>query len=119
MAKKKKRRKKREYKIRSTHLAPVISPEEQRKKFPKELLKVFLDLGRTSIKVKESGVQYDMWTDKAYDLYMTEAKKYLGEKINDRTECGKLIVLLSKATMDLRYGKTKKEKKEKQVKKDS
>lgn len=108
MAKKRKRRKKREYKIRSTHLAPIISPEKQREKFPKKLIDTFLNLNKTSI--KDYNTKTYNWTDKAYDFYMIEAKKYLGEKSNNRTECGKLIVLLSKATMDLRYGEKKKEK---------
>lgn len=105
-----KRRRKRKNKIINTKVSNLstINREEERKKFPKKLVEAFLNLNRTKIKVKENGIKYDTWTDEAYELYNIEARKYLGAKADDNIENSKLVVLLSRATMDVRYTETKK-----------
>ena len=113
---KRKKRKKSAFKIKSTNLVPIISPEEQRKKFPKELLDAFLNLDKTAILTKKYGIEFYDWAEEAHELYEIEAEKYLGDKINDRIKSGRLVVSLSKATVDL--NNDKKQKRKKQTKKD-
>jgi len=97
----KKKRRKRKPRISKGKLVPIESPQEQRKKLPKELIDAYLA-------VKESG-----WEDEdLYQLYKIEADKYLGKVADDRLESGRLVVVLAKATMDLYNGKAKKEEKE-------
>jgi hypothetical protein len=111
---KKRRRRKSKLRITTKNLKPVESKEEQLKKFPKKLVKAFLNLDKTAVLVKEYGIKFYDWTEKAYDLYTEEAIKYLGKnKAKDPIESGKLIVLLSRATMDVCNGKKTKKKKEK------
>ena len=119
MAKKKRKRRKRVAfdKIRTKDIPVVESREEQRKKFPKELINAFLNLDKTAILIKEYGIEFYDWTEEAHELYQIEAEKYLGDKADDPIESGRLVVLLTKATMDIRDGKKKKTKKEKQTKK--
>lgn len=112
-----KKRRKRRSRFRSINFLEVKSKVEQRKKFPKKLIKTFIDLDRTSVLVKKYGIEFYEWTKKAYKLYITEAEKYLGKKkLEDKIESGKLVVLLAKATMDIRDEQNK-AKKEKQIKK--
>jgi hypothetical protein len=121
MAKKKRKRRRRRRKIYG--VSPTKTPmvvetkAEQRAKFPKKLLDAFLNLDKTAVLTKEYGIEFYDWTEEAHELYEIEARKYLGDKADDRIESGRLIVLLSKATMDIRDGKKKKEKKK--TKKDS
>jgi len=89
----KKKRKKRKFK-RITYstgkMAPVETLTELKKKFPKELLDVF-------IAVKESD-----WDEEVYEEYVIEARRFLGEeKADDRIESGKLVVQLSKIIMNM------------------
>ena len=61
---------------------------------------------KSFIKISNNGWK----SDYLYKKYLQEAHKYLGKKQKDRSESGKLIVLLSRATSDLRDVKEKKEK---------
>jgi len=117
MAKKRRRKRRASFDKIRTKTVPIIeSREELRKAFPKELIKAFLNLDKTAVLTKEDGIEYYAWTDEAHELYLEEAKKYLGNKADDPIESGRLVVLLSKATMDLRDVKTKKEKQTKKNK---
>lgn len=50
----------------------------------------------------------DGWNDeKLYQKYAKEQKKYLGKLADDRIEQGKVTVLLSRATFDIRESKKK------------
>lgn len=100
--------------IKTTNI-PDINRAKEREKFPKALVDAFLNLDKTSVKIKECGVKHMAWTNKAYKEYRIEAEKYLGSKAKDAIESSKLVVLLARATMDLRDVKKKKEK---QTKKD-
>jgi len=96
----KKRRRKRKSKLAKIKLVPIETQTVQRGKFPKKLVSTFIDVSSSD------------WEDNtAYKKYIKEAKKYLGNQIDDRLECGRLIVQLAKATMELVNVKKKKEKK--------
>lgn len=105
-------KRKRRSRISKTKLVPVETPTEQRKKFPKELLNAYLNLDKTKVLGSDYDFEYYEWTEEAYELYGAEAKKYLGDKAEDPIESGKLIVHLSRATMDMRDGKKEKTKKQ-------
>jgi len=62
----------------------------------------YLNLHKTSVRVKEFGVTHMAWTVEAYEAYSAEAKKYLGTTADDPLISGRLIVWLYKATMDKR-----------------
>lgn len=96
---KKKRRKRRSRLPKATNHEPETHAE-QRKKFPEALVKSFLAIANNG------------WEDeKLYEKFVKEKKKYLGKLYEDKIEQGKLVVLLSRATMDLREQKpTKKTK---------
>lgn len=113
MAVKKKRKRRAPRISKSVSLKDVETPEEQRKKFPKKLLAAFINLGETKVRGTMYDFEYYEWSEEAYELYRIEAKKYLGGLINDPIESGRLVVRLSKATMDLHDEQKKKTKKEK------
>jgi len=56
------------------------------------------------------------WDEELYELFAVEKRKYLGDKSEDRLEQGKLVVLLSKATSDMRKNEAKNEKKKQKTK---
>lgn len=87
-----------------TKATPVESPQELRKKYPEKLIDVYIKL----MKTKKNG-----WSDKDYAAYKKESIKYLGSKSEERLECGRLIVLLYKATEDLHNVKKIKQTKKK------
>jgi hypothetical protein len=73
------------------------SYEEMRKKFPEALVKAF-------VKVCSN------WeNENLYEEYIKQRDEYLG-KSADRLEQGKLIVFLTRATMDIRDAKEKTQK---------
>jgi len=92
-----KNKRKRRSRLAKVKLVPVETPTEQRKKFPDKLIKAFVSV-----------VLYNWENDKAYKKYTKEVKKYLCDQADDRIENGKLIVQLTKATMDLVNEKKKK-----------
>lgn len=95
-------RRKRRNKIAKIKAQEPVSKEEERKAFPKSLIKSFIEISN------------DGWNDEnLYQDYLDQAHKYLGKKRKDKVESGKLIVLLSRATSDLRDVKKQKTKKEK------
>ena len=73
----KKRRKRRKRIARGGGLVKIEAPVEQRKKFPKKLINAYLNLEKIQ------------WTEEAYAFYAEEAKKYLGDNINDRIASGR------------------------------
>jgi len=95
---KKKRRKRRSRIPKSTNYEPETN-EQQRKKFPEALVKTFVAISNNG------------WEDeKLYQKFVQEEKKYLGKLYEDKIEQGKLVVLLARATMDLREKPTKRTK---------
>lgn len=87
-----------------------IKVEEEQEEFPVALLKAF-------IKVAESD-----WSEKEHKAYLKQARKYIGDLIDDSIESGKLVVKLSKATNHLisdGIKKTKAKSKGKRAKKDA
>lgn len=112
MVKGKRRRKQR--RLARIKLVPVETYTEQRKKFPKGLINTFINLDKTKVKGTKFDFKYYEWTKKAYKLYEIEAKKYLGKDFEDKLESGRLIVLLTKATADLRNVKQQKSSKKKE-----
>jgi len=98
MAKKKKRKKRkpRYNKSISTKgaLVPVETPEEMRKEFPQDLIDTYLEVLAT-----------DFENEKVYKKWNKLAKKFLGDKADDPIEDGKLVVRLTRATMDIRPAK--------------
>ena len=91
----KKKRRKRRPRIAPGSSNEPATPEERRKKFPKALVEAFI------------AVSNDRWEDEdLYQVYVEHAQKYLGKKkFADRIESGRLIVLLARATMDIREKK--------------
>lgn len=101
----KKKRRKRRARLPKTTAKEPETPAQQRKKLPKSLVDAYLNLDKTKVKVKEFGFTHYAWTDEAYEAYVKEVKKYLGDKAEDRIESGKLIVMLCRATADKKKGK--------------
>lgn len=110
MAKKKRKRRKRTSKIKSISVPEIENKSEERKKFPKELINAFINMCKSKTKIRDYGIEYYSWTDKSYKKFKAEADKFLGKNASDPLENGKLVVLLSKATMDLRDVKKEKKK---------
>ena len=101
--KRRKRRKRIARTLKTGGLVAVETIEEQRKKFPKELLDAFI------------AVKNSKWeNEELYEEYLIESRRFLGEeKSKDRIESGTLVVLLTRATLDIYDGKkTEKEKDE-------
>lgn len=97
MAKRRKRR------IPVTKAVDPETCKEQREKFPKELVNAFIKLDKTAKLISENGIIHYAWTDRAYKQYAAEAIKYLGKTdAADPILTGRLVVLLSKATFDIR-----------------
>lgn len=69
----------------------VETPAQQRKSLPGPLVKAFV------------AISGDRWEDETlYKKYKKEALKYLGkEKAEDPIESGRLVVRLTKATLDI------------------
>lgn len=87
----KRKRRKRKSRVSSIKVQPEETYKDQRKAFPKELIDAFIAVSSTR------------WEDEdLYEVYVNHAKKYLGNKWEDRIEQGRLTVLLSRATTDLR-----------------
>lgn len=63
--------------------------EEQRAKFPNTLVSLFISLRND-------------WNETSYAAYCVESHKYLGDKTGDGIEEGKLIVNLTRATLDIK-----------------
>lgn len=66
------------------------TPEQMRSKFPKDLVAAF-------IKVSDAD-----WNEKDYKPYRKLADKFLGDASKDPIDCGRLVVNLARATMDIR-----------------
>lgn len=114
MAVKKKRKKRRAVGVsKSTSFKESETCAEQRKKFPKKLINSFVNLSENKVLGTLYDFEYYEWSEEAYELYRIEVKKYLGKLADDPIESGRLVVELSRATMDLRDGQKKKTKKEK------
>lgn len=97
MVKLKKRKRKPKYNKSSI---PVETKKQMRAKLPAKLIKAF-------IRVKET----DFEDAKVYSVYAKLSKEYLGDKASDKIESGRLVVLLTKATMDI-FDKKKKARKD-------
>ena len=91
------KRKRRYNRIAKIKAQEPITKSEERKAFPKSLVTAFIAISKNK------------WNDESlYKKYVAKARDYLGDKYSDKIESGKLIVLLSRATSDLRNVKTKK-----------
>ena len=106
-------KRKRKAKRLPTKATPVESAKELRKKYPEKLIDAYVNLTKSKELKTDKDFEYYGWTDKAYAKYKKEAIKYLGSKSEEPLESGRLIVLLYKATEDLRDVKNVKEKKTK------
>jgi len=92
MKRKRKRRKRIDYGVSAKgKLSDVETREQMRAKFPPELVSAF-------VKICEA----DWEDDELYEQYKVQEVAYLGEeKSSDAIESGKLVVQLSRATMDI------------------
>ena len=103
MVKKKKRRRRKFKYVKSSgkSLVPIETPEQLRAKFPAELVNAFIRVKKTKFE-----------DEKVYRKYAKLSRKYLGDKADDKIEFGRLVVLLSKATVNMLDKKKTKNKKD-------